>query len=534
MAKSLEAARDVAASLRARNPIIWINTKEERRVEQWVFKAAENAALIPRTWDIAQGVASLSGDILEEFQGSAGDVNNTLGYVATAAKTGKWDRGAWIMRDLHVWLRDAMGYIPCRMLRNLAYTLSGARPDRAQSLVIIAPSSQIPEELTNQTTLINWPLPDREEIGEIVDLTIENIGKDDLRASALEHIRTNGNREAAIDACVGLSGEEAESCFARSLVLHKRIDPATVAREKKRIIERTSGLTWIDPLPGGLAAVGGLDLLKSWLIERKAAYGPKARAYGLPMPHGACVVGVAGCGKSLTAKAVATAWGVPCLRLDMGALKSKYVGDSEQKIRESLAVIDAIGPCVVWLDEIEKAMQGGTSDGAADGGVSSDALGVMLTWLQDKQGGAFVFATCNDASKLPPELLRKGRFDDIWFVDLPNSTEREQIILTAMKSHGRTETIDAAKVVAATENFSGVEVATLVESALFAGFADGERPITTEDLVAATKRVVTLYKTKTEEIDKLRLWAKNAARPSSTPDVSPTSSDRPSGRRLDL
>ena len=192
---------------------------------------------------------------------------------------------------------------------------------------------------------------------------------EDLKATAA----TNGARDAAIDAAIGLSGEEAAACYARSLVQTKRIDPASVAKEKKRVITREQVLEYYDPLPGGLESVGGLDELKAWLTGRSAAYSPAARAYGLPAPKGAVFVGVPGCGKSLTAKAVATAWGIPLVKLDLGALKSKFVGESESNLRRAFGVIEALGRCIVWIDEIEKALQGATS-GSADGGVSSDAL----------------------------------------------------------------------------------------------------------------------------------------------------------------
>src|SRR5262249_21074304 len=245
---------------------------------------------------------------------------------------------------------------------------------------------------------------------------------------------------------IGLSGDEAYNCFARSCVQHLRVDPAVVAAEKKRIVARERVLEWFDPLPGGLDAVGGLDALKTWLLGRRVAYSPKARAYGLPAPRGIVLVGMSGCGKSMTAKACATAYGVPLLRLDLGALKSEFVGKSEQTIRRALRVIEALGRCVVWVDEIEKALEGATS-GCADGGVSADQLNVVLTWMQERAGEAFVICTANDVSKLPPELLRKGRFDELWFVDLPNGSEREAVLASALRTHGRDKIkIDLARV----------------------------------------------------------------------------------------
>jgi SpoVK/Ycf46/Vps4 family AAA+-type ATPase len=233
------------------------------------------------------------------------------------------------------------------------------------------------------------------------------------------------------------------------------------------------------------------------------------------------LVGVPGCGKSLTAKAIATAWSVPLLRVDLGALKSKFVGDSEANLRKVFKLIEAIGRCVVWFDEIEKALQGATS-GSADGGVSSDALGSVLSWMQERQGEAFVIATANDVSTLPPELLRKGRFDEIWFVDLPTTDERAAVLSAAMRSHGRGDVaVNAAKVAKVTEGFTGSEIAAIVPDALYTAFEDGAREITTEDLVGAALTVVPLSKTAAEKITKLRDWAAGRARPASAAEAAP-------------
>jgi SpoVK/Ycf46/Vps4 family AAA+-type ATPase len=343
----------------------------------------------------------------------------------------------------------------------------------------------------------------------------------------------NGTRDAAIDAAIGLSGEEAAACYARSLVQLKRIDVATVASEKKRVIARERIIEWCEPLEGGLDQVGGLENLKAWLVTRKSAYSAKARAYGLPAPRGAFLAGISGCGKSMTAKAIATAWTVPLLRVDLGALKSKFVGESEGNLRKVFKIIEAIGRCVVWFDEIEKSLQGATS-GASDGGVSSDALGAVLSWMQERTSEAFIIATANDIESLPPELMRKGRWDELWYLDLPTLVERTEILTSALKTHKRYDAINTAgisKVAAACEAFTGSEIAALVPDALFAAFADNGREITTDDLLNAAKTVVPLSATAAEKIAKLRQWAKGRARPASNVTAK---ADNPNIRALDL
>ncbi len=519
-------AADVAALLRARNPLLWIVSREEARVESLLFEAAASAGFIARTWDVAQGIAEISGSV-DRFRGSQdpGAALTTIGQ--RIEENAIAERGVWIMRDMPVWLRDMTGAATCRQLRNLARKLPSIPRDKAQAIVILSPTADVPPELAGHATVIEWPLPDRAEIGAVLDAAIQSL-PEELKANAAP----NGTRDLAIDSAVGLSGEEAAACYARSLVQSRKIDPATVAREKKRVIARERVIEWFDPIPNGLDAVGGLDQLKAWLASRKNAYSPKARAYGLPAPKGALLVGIPGCGKSLTAKAIATAWGVPLLRLDLGALKSKFVGESEGNLRKAFAVVEAIGRCVVWLDEIEKALAGAT-EGGADGGVSTDALGAILSWMQERQGEAFVIATANDVSKLPPELLRKGRFDELWFIDLPNQGERMDILAAALRSHNRTTlNIGYEEVARATDNFTGSEIAALVPDALYTAFDDDEREIETADLLAAARNVVPLAKTAEKKITDLRAWAVGRARSATTADTAkPTQA---TGRRLDL
>ena len=525
--RSKTMAADVAALIRARNPLIWVVTREEARVERYLMEAAAAAGYVPWTWDVAQGVADMTGKKQPSIGGT--DPGDTLGVIAARAE-GARERGVWIMRDLAPWLEGPIGMTTTRALRNLARTLPGVARDNAQAIIVLTPRANVPEELAGHATVIEWPLPDREEIADVLDAAVEALPEE-------MQLGANGAREAAIDAAVGLTGEEAAACYARSLVQLRRIDPTLVASEKKRVVTRERILEWFDPLPGGLNAVGGLDLLKGWLGTRKLAYSPAARAYGLPAPKGALLVGVPGTGKSLTAKAVAAAWGIPLLKVDLGALKSKFVGESEANLRKAFGVIESVGRCIVWLDEIEKALAGATQ-GAADGGVSADALGAILSWMQERQGEAFIIATSNDVSALPAEFLRAGRFDCVWWLDLPNGLERADILFAALRAHGRDGGAilygadDMARLVDATEGFTGAEIAACVPDALFAAFADSGREIDRDDLLAAAATVVPLSKTAAEKIERLRQWAQGRARPATSPEAVGAVPAR--GRTLDL
>lgn len=533
VSKGQKQAADISALLRARNPLIWITTREEVRVEGFIAEAAAAAGYVPMFWDVAQGVTDLGGKVQEGVGGL--DPGETLAAIRKRAdsKAANGERTLWVLRDLPKWLEGTAGAAPTRQLRNLARYLPGVKRANAQAIIILTTSTNVPDELAGHTTVVEWSMPDRSEIAAILDAALMSLPEKDDKGNVLRaNAAPNGTRDLAIDAAVGLTGEEAASCYARSLVQTRKIDPSIISNEKKRIVSRERVLEWHDPLPGGLDAVGGLENLKGWLKARKSAYSLKARNYGLPAPKGTVLVGVPGCGKSLTAKAIATNWGIPLLRLDLGALKSKFVGDSEGNLRKALKVIEAIGRCVVWIDEIEKALQGATS-GSADGGVSSDALGTILSWMQERTGEAFVIATANDVESLPPEILRKGRFDEVFFIDTPNASERVAVLKAALKAYGRADiTVDYARVAAACEQFTGSEIAALVPEALFVGFNDGEREITTADLLAAAKTVVPLVETAKDKIEKLREWAKTKARSATAKEEE--SSTFTGGREVDL
>lgn len=504
ISKGQKTATDISSLLRARNPLIQVISREEARVEGFLAEAAGSAGYKILFWDIAQGVTTLDGKVSTKFK-DAQDPAAAFKYVRSEAEKGeKGERQLWIFRDLSIWLDGQAGAAPRRELRNLAKYLPSVDRKSAQAIVILTTSATVQDDLAGHATVIDFPLPDRSEIEKVLQTALDSL-PEELKADAAP----NGTRDLAIDAAVGLTAEEAASCYAKSLVQTKKIDPAIVANEKKRVISRERVLEWIEPVNGGLDAVGGLENFKAWLAPRKNAYSAKAREYGLPAPKGVVLTGIPGCGKSLAAKCTPTSWGVPLLRLDPGALKGKFVGDSEGNVRKALKVIEALGRCIVWIDEIEKALQG--SDGnSADGGVSSDQLGVLLNWFQERKSEAFVIVTSNDLTKLPPELLRKGRFDEIFFVDLPNHDERKSVLLASLKANGRGAIkVNFEKLSDATEGFSGAEIAELVPTALYVAFDDDAREITTDDLLAAAGDVEPMSKTEEKRVALIREKAAN-------------------------
>jgi hypothetical protein len=513
MTRSARVNADLTNLLRSRHTLLWLTTREEQRVERAVMGAAADAKMVTAFWDCATGV-TINRD---ERRADLRDPQQALAWLREQD-----GRIVLVMRDLHRWLDP----ITTRSLRSSQREFASLPPNVARAIVLLTPPTEVPPELAACATVVDYPLPERAEVAALLDEVVAAL-PDGLREAAAP----NGTRDAAIDAALGLTAEEAANCYAQSLVKARKIDPREVAASKRRVVERERVLTWYEPDPRGLDAVGGLDVLKGWLRQRRAAFSPAARRYGLPAPRGCFLVGVPGCGKSLTAKAIASAWAMPLLRLDMGALRSKFVGDSEQNIRRALQTAEAVAPCVLWLDEIEKSLAGATG-AQGDGGVAADALGAVLSWMQERSGSVFVVATANDVRALPPELLRKGRFDELWFVDLPTTTERVAILAAALRGVGRVpEAFDLQRVAQATAGWTGAELAALLPDAMFAAFA-AEREVATDDLLAAAAATTPLSSTAKEKLAQLREWAQGRARCASLPEN--TKGAATSARALDL
>lgn len=500
---------DIRDLVKSRHALLWISSNEESRVERAIAETLPSYEV--SSWDVAGGEVR-SGKSTPNGRESINRPDVYLSQIEAACtgdKSRQGKKAVFVLRDFHKQL-DSM---TARMLKNLAMTLQAS----SASLVVIAPpGSEIPAELTALTTAIEYPIPDRAEIASILDRAIARLS-DEMRATLN---LDDAAREKAVDAAVGLTAEEAFNCYTRSLVTTRgQIDSSLVAGEKKRIIARAKVLTWTDPDPRGLDAIGGLDVAKTWLRERKAAFSKEARAYGLKAPKGVLLVGIPGTGKSLFAKAAATALGCVLLRLDLGGLKSKFVGDSEANIRAALRMAETVSPCVLWIDEIEKGLAGSTGT-QGDGGTGADQLGTILSWFQDCTAPVFVVATANNVETLPPELLRKGRFDEIFFTSLPTRAERREILSTALLAAKRDpKDFDVTAIAAKCETFTGAEIASIVPAALFRSFADGARPLETADLLDVAAVTVPLATTAAEKIKALLDWAKNRARNASAPET---------------
>jgi SpoVK/Ycf46/Vps4 family AAA+-type ATPase len=493
---------EVEDLIKARYPLVYLVSSEEQRVERSLRDLALRRERRLVAWSITRGFVQLAG---EHRGGDVKDPLKALDHIAGAE-----GRGLYILRDFHPFLENAQ---VVRKLRDLAHDLKKSQ----KSILFLSPVLKVPPELEKEVAVLDWDLPDRAEIDGIIGRLLGELPQGVEPGIAADP----SGRERLVEAALGLTYIEAENVLAKSIVRCKTFDIQTVLEEKKHII-RKSGILEYYEATGSLDDIGGLETLKGWLQKRRGAFTQKARDFGLPLPKGILLIGVPGCGKSLTAKAVGAAWQMPLLRLDVGKIMGGLVGASEENIRKALKTAEAIAPAVLWLDEIEKGFSGTGSSNMSDGGTTSRVFGTFITWMQEKTAPVFVIATANDVRALPPELMRKGRFDEIFFVDLPTKDERKSILEIHLKKKNRdSAALDLPRVVEAMPEFSGAEIEQAVISALYDAF-DADRDITPEGLLQAAREIVPLAVTMKEGIDTMREWSKTRARPASAaPDQKP-------------
>jgi len=485
---------------------LFLCTTEEVRAEAEVKAAAEALGRPLHAWSITTGFVDTS----------SGTVRTCPDPLAALEAVEA------IEGDCIVLLRDFGALLEDRdplLVRKLRDTLRHAKAS-GKLLLLLGVWKPLPPELEREITRLDLALPGPDLLGELLDQLLANAGI----APPPPEIR-----EAVIRAATGLTTMEAENAFALSLIESGTIQPNLVAREKAHAL-KSGGLLEVIETTASLDAIGGLENLKAWLIQRGEAFTERARTYGLPVPKGMLVLGVPGTGKSLTAKATASVFGVPLLKLDAGRLFGGLVGQSEANVRSVIQTAEAISPCVLWIDEIEKSFGAGGSGGSTDGGTSARVFGTMLNWLQDKTAPVFVVATANDVSKLPPEMLRKGRWDELWFVDLPDTWERTAIWDLIIAKYGREVTAyDPVVLARASEMHTGAEIEAAFVEALHRAFAEDREPGEL-DLGEVLNESVPLAVSMSEPIERLRHWAKGRARHASVGDRA----TRRQGRKIDV
>ncbi len=457
-------------------------------------------------------LSSQGADTATDGRGGASSIYNTREPVQALANMESTTLEAvFILKDFHRHMEDP---VVVRRLRDVGQKFSANR----RTVVITAPEIAVPSELTTLVEYFNLPLPDRDRMHDIIRETFTRLSKTytlklQLDAAGVDAVAANLR---------GLTEEEAERATCQALVSRYALCQETVTdvlEAKKQLLRHSGMLEFIDACDN-MASVGGLENLKHWLGQRRGAWEDSAREFGLEPPRGVIILGVQGCGKSLCARSVAGEWKLPLVKFDTAAVYDKYIGETEKRIRKVFQVAEGLAPCVLWIDELEKVFAGSGPDSAsADAGVSSRLLASFLSWMQDRKAAVFVAATCNNVSVLPPELIRKGRFDELFFVDLPNQAERKQIFAIQLAKRKRNPTeFDLERVAAAAKGYSGAEIDAAVQTGLYAAFSEKES-LTTQSLLDALAQTVPLSTTRAEEIEALRAWARTRAVPASARDA---------------
>ena len=502
-----QSARDeIDVLIRARYPIIYVVSWEEERVEQYLAEIAERRKKKLLIWTLTQGLVRHGAEPQRtKGGGTTGDPLNALDAVLDHVEP-----AIFLLKDFHPFMEDNRCNLSVvRRLRDVAYRLR----DTYKTIVVSAPMLRIAPELSKDVTVIELGLPGLFEFGELLDWIIKDVrDKPGVKIS----LDAEG-RDRLLRAAQGLTLKEAENVFAKTLVMDGRLDAddITVVFSEKQQIIRKSGLLEYYKAQEDISQVAGLGFLKEWLAKRAMAFGDRAREFGLPSPRGMLLLGMQGCGKSLCAKAVSSMWRLPLLRFDVGRMFGSLVGSSEENVRRAVQTAESVAPAILWIDEIDKALAGALGSAGSDGGTAARVFGTLLTWLSEKTAPVFVIATANDVSNLPPELLRKGRLDEIFYVDLPTEAERCEVFRIHLQKRGRDPAkFDLGRLARLSDTFSGAEIEEAIVSALFDAFSS-QCELTTEIVAGSISETVPLAKTMHEELSRLRNWAQGRTRPAS-------------------
>ena len=499
--------KELCDLLRARFPFIHITTYEEERIINEIKRIVSTEELIhtPRKvyiWKLSEGFRNESG-IIEE---------NTLEKLGALKFIKENDESSiFIILDFHVFCEKANGGVDTTIIRLLKDLMPNLKQSfNPKNVIFISPDFSIPDDLKKDVTVMDFELPSEDEIGEVLDEMIESNSGGNLQINL-----NDKEKESLKKAAVGLTLQEAENAFARAMVNDGCLDASDVdlvLKEKSQVIKKNDLLEYIDS-EVNINDVGGLENLKKWLRKRDKSWLSSAKKYGLPAPKGVLLTGVPGCGKSLVAKSISSMWHLPLLRFDVSKVFNMYVGNSESNMREAIKTAEAIAPCILWIDEIEKGFSGLGNGG--DSGTSSRIFGTFLSWMQEKTKPVFVVATANNISTLPSEMMRKGRFDEIFFIDLPTFNERKQIFKVHLESRLKDPSVIGDFIVdddslnhlaGLTEGFGGAEIEQIVIMGLFDAFAE-DRSITMRDFENSIKNTVPLSITQSEQIRSIREWA---------------------------
>ena len=514
---------EIEILIRARYPLIYVVTWEEQRLLRQVTDIASRLNKKVFEWSVTTGLVPVGTSIQSQKQKDAASQDP---LVALDQVIEHVEPALYVFKDFHPFLK-AQNMSVVRRLREIAANMKNT----FKTIVVVSPIFQMPPELEKDLTVVDYSLPGKREFSVLLGRIIDEV-KNNPKLNVQTDAKT---REQIIHSLLGLTLAEAENVLAKTLVQNRGLGQNSVEvihGEKKQIIRKSGLLEYYDA-EESMESVGGLDALKNWLIKRSVAFTDRAREFGLPAPKGVLLLGVQGCGKSMMAKAISNTWQLPLLRFDVGRVFGSLVGSSEQNIRRAISVAESVAPVILWLDEIDKAFRGSRGSGAStDGGTSARVFGTFLTWMSEKKKPVFVVSTANDVTALPPELLRKGRFDEIFFVDLPSAGERKDIFkLHLARRKMDPDSFDLDMLAARSKGYSGAEIEEAVVSAMFDMFYENKN-MSTEGLLRSIEQTVPLSKTMSEDMEALRAWAQGRARQATSAEAAREPGG--SGRKLEL
>lgn len=507
--------RDFYNMLRCRYPLFHITHNEEKRLIQFLTHFAKVKGYECLLWDSYNGLVNIESG--EEVSGTSEDLkNNPLAILDQIISEGRsFEKKKTSVKEKKDKGINGVIYV----LLDFVHFIQ-PNPDIERRLVAISelntivttictgPFYESTDVIRNIFPAMDFPLPNKKEIHHALHDVVRGAERKipDIKK------KTKKIEDELIDSVTGLTLQEAQTAFSKSLVDDHSWNIPYILEEKKQLIKNGGMLEYFDK-PINMEDVGGLKSLIKWIEKRKRCFSKAAESYGIKKPRGLLTIGMPGCGKSLVCKAISNSWGMPLLRLDFGKLFGSLVGDSEKNAREAIRQAESVAPAVLWIDEIEKAISGNSSSGSTDGGTTSRVLSTFLTWMQEKTSPVFVIATANDHQAIPPEFLRAGRFDEIFFVDLPNVEERKEICEVLLRLRDiDSENINTPLIAENSDGYSGAEIEKAIDNAMLEGFMDSERNIDSDDIIREMKEFKSLFEMRKSDFEELREWAANKCR----------------------
>ena len=516
---SPEFYQEINGLIKSHASLIYLVSTEERRIIEYFRHLSIAQACKTYIWDCFSGLLNIvnmekSGLVTSDSADPIEILDHIIKEASEDEKAiftgGKVENKMYILLDYHRFLKNCRPEIE-RRLRTLS------RIDSSTIVMFVGPHYETTPALDKDVRVLDFPYPNREEIKHALYDAVNSV------SSKLPDLvkKTRAKEEEIINSVAGLSFTEACGAFSKSICTHRELNIKSILKEKQEVIRKTGILEFFQP-EHNINDIGGLGNLVNFLKLRKSAFSSEAREYGIPVPKGVLLCGVPGAGKSLAAKCAASLFEIPLLRLDFGALFASLVGESERTTRLALHTADTLAPCVLWLDECDKGLSGSASSGRTDSGVTSRVIGTLLSWMQEKTKPVFLMCTANNHEAIPTEFMRAGRFDEVFFVDLPTQSERVSILekLFLRKKRVPAE-FNLTELSARSDGYTGAELEKAIDTALLAGFQDDRRKIVTDDILKALAGFKPLSVLRPEAIESMRVWAEGRCLKANTPDLVP-------------